>query len=90
MTTIGGREARLLLVRALNEALDGRVVRQADAARLLGVSQSRVSALRRYRVDGFSVERLMRLLTLVDRDVEIVVRSCRRSDHRARITVVAR
>jgi predicted XRE-type DNA-binding protein len=86
---IANQEARLRLVRALNEALDGCVATQAEAARVLGVSQSRVSALRRYKVDGFSVERLMRLLTRLGRDVEIVVRSRRRSRHSARITVVA-
>jgi hypothetical protein len=48
-----------------------------------------VSALRRYKVDGFSVERLMRLLTRLGRDVEIVVRSPRGPRHSARITVVA-
>jgi len=47
-----------------------------------------VSALRRYKVDGFSVERLMRLLTRVGRDVEIVVRCPRGSRHSARITVI--
>jgi hypothetical protein len=38
------------------------------------VTQPKVSALRRYKLEGFSVERLMNLLTALDQDVEIVIR----------------
>ena len=47
---------------------------QADAAKVLGVTQPKVSALRHYKLAGFSVERLMNLLTALDQDVEIVIR----------------
>jgi len=47
---------------------------QQDAATVLGVSQPKVSALRRYKLAGFSVERLMMLLTALDQDIEIVIK----------------
>ena len=46
---------------------------QAQAAAVLGIGQLKVSAIARGRLDGFSIERLMRLLTRLDRDVRIVV-----------------
>jgi hypothetical protein len=49
----------------------------------------RISALANYRLEGFSVERLMHLLTALDRDVEIVIRPKPRSRKGARILVTA-
>jgi hypothetical protein len=43
----------------------------------------------RLACEGFSVERLMTLLTALDRDVEIVIRKKPRSRSVARISVVA-
>jgi predicted XRE-type DNA-binding protein len=48
-----------------------------------------VSALRNYKLDGFSVERLMTLLNALDQDVEIVIRAKPRSRAGARIVVTA-
>ena len=45
--------------------------------------------LRNYKLEGFSVERLMTLLTALDRDVEIVIRKKPRSRGAARISVIA-
>jgi predicted transcriptional regulator len=73
----------------LNQELEARKISQADAAKVLGVTQPKVSALRRYKLAGFSVERLMNLLTALDRDVEIVIRRKPRSRESARIGVVA-
>ena len=64
------RQARLRLAFALNQELEARKISQADAAKVLGVTQPKVSALRRYKLEGFSVERLMNLLTALDQDVE--------------------
>jgi predicted XRE-type DNA-binding protein len=83
------RQARLRLALALNRVLDERVLTQAEAARLLGVSQPKVSALRNYKLAGFSVERLMTFLTALDRDVRIVIRQKPRSRRSARISVEA-
>ena len=83
------RQAKLRLAYALNQLLEGRKLSQAEAARVLGVSQPKVSALRNYKLAGFSVERLMNLLTALDQDVEIVSRKKPRSRKAARISVVA-
>ncbi len=47
------------------------------SARALGVNQPKISALTNYRLDGFSVERLLNFLNGLGRDVEIVVRKPR-------------
>ena len=83
------RQARLRLALALNRVLDERTLTQAEVAKLLGVSQPKVSALRNYKLAGFSVERLMTFLTALDRDVRIVIRQKPRSRRSARISVEA-
>lgn len=83
------RQAKLRLAYALNQLLEERDLAQAHAAKVLGVTQPKVSALRHYKLDGFSVERLMNLLTALDQDVEIVIRRKPRSRKAGRITVVA-
>ena len=83
------RQTKLRLALALNTILDQRKLNQADAAVQLGVNQPKVSALRNYKLEGFSVERLMTLLTALDRDVEIVIRKKPRSRGAAKISVIA-
>lgn len=83
------REAKLRLAYAFNRVLDERNLSQSDAAKVLGLTQPKVSALRHYKLTGFSVERLMNLLTALDRDVEIVIRPKPRSRTSGRVTVVA-
>ncbi len=83
------RQAKLRLAYALNQVLEERKLSQADAAKMLGTTQRKASALRHYKLAGFSVERLMNLLTAVDRDVEIVIRRKPRSRKAGRISVVA-
>jgi predicted XRE-type DNA-binding protein len=83
------RQAKLHLAHAINGVIARRRLTQAAAAKKLGVNQPKVSALANYRLDGFSVERLMTFLTALDQDVEIVIRSKPRSRATARILVVA-
>jgi predicted XRE-type DNA-binding protein len=83
------RQAKLRLAYALNQVLENRKLPQAEAAKILGVSQPKVSALRNYKLAGFSVERLMNLLTALDQDIEIVIRRKPRSRKAGRIRVVA-
>jgi predicted XRE-type DNA-binding protein len=83
------RQAKLRLAYALNQVLEERKLSQADAATMLGITQPKVSALHHYKLAGFSVERLMNLLTSVGCDVEIVIKQKPRSHRSARITVVA-
>ncbi len=83
------RQTKLRLAHALNQVLEERKLSQPEAAKVLGVTQPKVSALRHYKLAGFSVERLMNLLTALDQDVEIVIRRKPRSRKTARISVVA-
>ena len=83
------RRTKLRLTHALNAALDAHRLTQAAAAARLGLNQPKVSALRNGKLEGFSVERLMTLITALDRDVEIVIRKKPRSRTAARIDVVA-
>ena len=83
------RQAKLRLAYALNQVLEERKMSQAEAAKVLGVTQPKVSALRHYKLAGFSVERLMNLLTALDQDVEIVIKRKPRSRRAARISVSA-
>jgi predicted XRE-type DNA-binding protein len=83
------RQTKLRLAFALNQILERRGLTQAAAAKALGVNQPKVSALIRYKLDGFSVERLMGFLTSLDRDVEIVIKRKPRSRAVARISVIA-
>jgi predicted XRE-type DNA-binding protein len=54
------RQPGLRLAYALNQELEARKISQADAAQVMGLTQPNVSALRRYKLEGFSVERLMK------------------------------
>ena len=77
-------EARLLkaeLVTRIDEIIRGRRLTQARAAELLGLSQPDVSRLLRGDFRQYSVERLLRLLTALGRDVDIVIRKPRSGRH---------
>jgi predicted XRE-type DNA-binding protein len=82
------RQTKLRLAVAINDVIARRLA-QAAAAEKLGINQPKVSALANYKLDGFSVERLMTFLTALDQDVEIVIRKKPRSRAVARISVVA-
>lgn len=84
------RQTKLRLAHALNTEIARRRLTQADAAEKLGVNQPKVSALTRYRLAGFSVERLMTFLTALGQDVEIIIKPKPRSRAAARISVKAR
>jgi len=68
------RQTKMRLAFAVNEVLKGRKLKQREIADLLGIPQPKVSALKNYRLDQFSVERLMEFLTALDHDVEIMIR----------------
>ena len=83
------RQTKVRLAFAINRILEQRRLSQAEAALKLGVNQPKVSALSNYRLDGFSVERMMHFLNALGRDVEIVIRNKPRSRRPARIFVTA-
>jgi predicted XRE-type DNA-binding protein len=85
----GERQTRVRLAFAINRILEQRRLPQTKAARLLGINQPKISALSNFRLDGFSVERLMHFLTALDQDVEIVITRKVDAHRKARIVVTA-
>jgi predicted XRE-type DNA-binding protein len=83
----GEKQTRVCLAVAINQIIEARRLSQTAAARLLAINQPKISALVNYRLEGFSVERLMHFLNALDRDVEIVIRKKPRSKRAARIVV---
>ncbi len=84
-------EAHLLkaeLVTRIDKIIRQRGLKQVEAAKLLGLSQPDVSRLLRGNFREYSVERLLRLLMALGRDVEIVIREPR-SQRPGRLSVEA-
>jgi predicted XRE-type DNA-binding protein len=75
------------LAREIGTAIRERRLKQEEAAAVLGLDQPKVSAIMRGRLSGFSVERLLRCLTALERDVTITVGPKKRD--RARIELVS-
>jgi predicted XRE-type DNA-binding protein len=75
-------ESEHLLVRAdlliqLQKAIASKGLKQAEAARVLRVTQPRVSDLLRGRIDLFSTDALIDMLARVGVSVRLVVKSAR-------------
>ncbi len=80
--------AKAELAARIGRLIAARHLTQAAAAKLLGVDQPKVSALLRGQLAGFSSDRLIRFLTLLGNDVDIVVRR-RRSSTPGHLQVLA-
>ena len=82
-------QTKVRLAVSIHHIIEDLGLSQVAAARRLKVNQPKISALLNYKLDGFSVERLMRFLNSLDRDVEIVIRRKSRSRRTGRILVTA-
>ena len=80
-------QIKVQLAVALNRIIGK--LKQAEAAKRLGVTQPKISALKNYKLDGFSVQRLMEFPTTLNCDVEIVIKKKPRSSRPGKITVSA-
>ena len=67
------RRLRVQLAMRLNELVAARRLTQAGAAKLFGIPQPHISELKHYKLSRFSSERLLPFVTLLDRDVEIMI-----------------
>ena len=76
------------LVARIDNIIRQRGLKQVEAAKLLGLSQPDVSRLLRGDFRDFSMERLLRLLTALGRDVEIVIQEPH-SERLGRLTIEA-
>lgn len=84
--------AKAELARRVGSIIKHRHLTQSDAAKLLGIDQPKVSRLLRGQLQEFSMERLIKFLLLLDRDVEIVIKKSRplkKARHHGRLAICA-
>lgn len=71
--------AKAILAFKLNQLIEKRGLSQTEAAAITGMTQPKISQVRRYKLLNISLERLMQALVSLDQHVEIVVKSARRT-----------
>jgi predicted XRE-type DNA-binding protein len=79
--------AKAELAHKITKIIGRRKLTQAEAADVLEVDQPKVSALKRGKLSGFSLDRLVRFLVLLGSAVEIVVTEQPRGRRRAKLLV---
>lgn len=79
--------AKAELAAKIIEEIQRRRLTQGQAAVMLGIDQPKISALKQGKLSGFSIERLMRFLLLLGRDIEISVKGRSKSNTVARLRV---
>ena len=79
--------AKAELVAKIIQEISRQRLTQNDAAGILGIDQPKVSALKQGKLSGFSIERLMRFLLLLGRDIEITVKEKPKSHLAAKLRV---
>jgi predicted XRE-type DNA-binding protein len=84
------RLARADLALRISDAVRARRLTQTAAAKLFGIDQPKVSRLLNGQLAGFSTDRLMHFLTLLGRDIEIVVKPAAQAKGRGRLRVIGR
>ena len=82
--------AKAALANQIASIVSHRHLTQAETARVLGTGQPKVSELLAGKLDGFSIERLIRFLNALDRDVQILVSPKPRSRENATLKVTGR
>ncbi len=82
-------DTKVRLAVEINRLIKAQRLTQAAAAESLEVSQPKISALKNYKLDGFSVERLMSFLLALGQDVEIRITPRRSARAPGRIVVQA-
>jgi predicted XRE-type DNA-binding protein len=70
----GERKLRVQLAMRLNDLIKDRKLTQTSVAEIFGIPQPHVSELRNFKLSRFSSERLLHFITLLDKDVEIIIR----------------
>jgi len=80
-------DTKVRLAVEINRLIKEKRLTQATAAECLEVGQPKISALKNYKLDGFSVERLMNFLLALGQDVEIRIRPRRAARAPGRIFI---
>lgn len=79
--------AKADLVSAISRIVDDRGLTQSEVSQLISVDQPTVSKLLRGRTSGFSLERLIAILSSLGQDVEISVRPAHHSKGQVSVAV---
>lgn len=80
---------RAQLAQLVQERVDAAGLSRNDAADVVGDAASQMSLLMRDHLDGFSAERLIRMLTRLGADVDIIVRGGDRLTPRGKVRVIS-
>lgn len=65
------RSFKAFLGMQISTIIDGRNIKQTEAAHLLGITQPKVSKIKHGKLEAFSVEKLMHFLIKLNRNIEI-------------------
>lgn len=68
------RLAKAQLAYKISEMIKKRHLSQAEAAKILGTEQPKISAIMNGKLSGFSLERLIHFLNILGSDVQIIVK----------------
>jgi len=79
--------AKARLVVALAGAINSQNLTQAEAAKLIGLTQPKISRLLRGDTHGFTLDKIVQLLTKLKRDVEIRVTRAPAKTKAGRVTI---
>jgi predicted XRE-type DNA-binding protein len=74
------------IVNELHRLIGERGLTQVKAAKLIGIHQPDLSHLLRGDFDDYSAERLMKMLTVFEQDIEITMKPHGKAGRRGRIT----
>jgi predicted XRE-type DNA-binding protein len=90
---LGMADAEEMLVKAqlaseISDIIGQRNLTQVQAAKLLGITQPKLSGLLRGQFHGISETKMLECLTRLGRDIQIVVKSTPRSRAEGHVSVV--
>lgn len=72
-TEASNLKIRAALMRAIEEELDKKHMTQSQASKLLGVTQPRISDLKRGKMHLFTIDMLVNMLTRLGKPVHLVI-----------------
>jgi predicted XRE-type DNA-binding protein len=84
-----GRLIKADLAHRLCQLITARGLTQTKAAKMMGLDQPKISALRQGKLKGFSAERLFRCLNDLGQEIEIGIRPAKHGRRRGGTRVVA-
>lgn len=80
--------AKAELARQIGNIIRKKRLTQEQASRVLGITQPKISALLNGKLAGFSIERLLKFITALDKDIEIRIKSKPRGARRRGRTTI--